>query len=83
MDLPRRSPDLNVLDYCLWHEINVRMRAQETTLRPAFKETPDAFKKRLRKTALSLPKSLVTRAVGDMKRRLQLIKKAKGGLINE
>lgn len=83
MDLPRRSPDLNVLDYCLWHEINVRMRAQESTFRPAFKETPDAFKKRLRKTALSLPKSLVTRAVGDMKRRLQLIKKAKGGLINE
>ena len=83
MDLPKRSPDLNVLDYSLWHEINVRMRTQESKFRPAFKETPDAFKRRLRKTALSLPKSLVSRAVGDMKRRLQLIKKAKGGLINE
>ena len=28
-DLPKRSPDLNVLDYCLWAEINKRMRAQE------------------------------------------------------
>jgi hypothetical protein len=25
-DLPKRSPDLNVLDYSLWHSINVRMR---------------------------------------------------------
>ena len=82
-DLPKRSPDLNVLDYCLWHEINVRMRAQESEFPPAFKETPAAFKKRLRKTAYSLPRSLVTRAVGDMNRRLKLIKKAKGGLINE
>ena len=83
LDLPKRSPDLNVLDYCLWHEINVRMRVQERKFPPAFKESEDAFKNRLRKTALSLPKSFVTRAVGDMTRRLKLIKKAKGGLINE
>ena len=83
MDLPKRSPDLNVLDYCLWHEINVRMRAQESSFSPAFRESPDVFKERLRKTALSLPKSFVGRAVGDMKRRLRLIKKAKAGLIKE
>ena len=27
-DLPRRSPDLNVIDYLLWHAINERMREQ-------------------------------------------------------
>ena len=33
--LPKRSPDLNVLDYSLWSEINRRMRAQERTFRKA------------------------------------------------
>ena len=28
-DLPRRSPDFNVLVYALWHAINLSMRAQE------------------------------------------------------
>ena len=81
--LPKRSPDLNVLDYCLWHEINTRMRVQERMFKPDFKEKEDAYKKRLRRTALGLPKSLVKRAVGDIVRRLALIKKAKGGLIAE
>ena len=36
-DLPRRSPDLNVLDYCLWH--NKRMREKDWSFRPNFKET--------------------------------------------
>ena len=27
--LLKRSPDLNVLDYCLWNAINRRMRTQE------------------------------------------------------
>ena len=81
--LPKRSPDLSVLDYCLWHEVNKRMRQQERKFRPSFKESEEAFKKHLRRTALGLPKSLVSRAVGDMAERLALIKKAKGGLIDE
>ena len=28
-DSPRGSPDLNVLDYSLWHAINERMREEE------------------------------------------------------
>lgn len=81
--LPPRSPDLNVLDYSLWHEINVRMRLQESTFPMSFKESKQAFKKRLRRTALLLPASVVRRAVGDMTRRCRLIKAAKGGLIVE
>ena len=83
MDLPRRSPDLNVLDYSLWHAINVRMRKQEATFRAGKKESKSAFLKRLRKTALGLPTALVTHCVQDMKRRVRLIAKSGGGLIEE
>ena len=41
------------------------------------------FLKRLRRVALSTPPSVVKRAVMDMKRRLGLIVKAKGGLFKE
>ena len=81
--LPRRSPDLNVLDYALWHAINAKMRLQERSFPKGKKETKDAFKARLRKTALGLPQSLVKKCVCDMRRRCQLIAKAKGGLIKE
>lgn len=82
-DLPKRSPDLNVLDYCLWHEINVRMRAQERAFPKSKRETMDEFKARLRKTALGLPTALVKKAVGSMKRRCQIISKNKGELFTE
>ena len=82
-DLPKRSPDLNVLDYCLWHEVNKRMRAQERKFSKSKTETQTAFKERLRKTAMSLPTSLVTRAVGSMRRRCHAVKQMKGGLFTE
>ena len=82
-DLPKRSPDLNVLDYCLWHEINKRMREQERTFPKSKKESMVEFKNRLRKTALGLPTSVVTKAVGDMKRRCQIISQNKGQLFTE
>ena len=31
--LPKRSPDLNVLDYALWNATHRRMRAQESKYR--------------------------------------------------
>ena len=83
MDLPRRSPDLNVLDYSLWREINVRMRKQEAAFPKNHKESPVQFKDPLKKVALGLPAPLVRRAVGDLRRRLREVKAAKGGLINE
>eukprot|EP00973_Karenia_brevis_P090775 12404220-Karenia_brevis.AAC.1 len=79
LDLPKRSPDLNVLDYSLWHEIGKCMRSQESSMPKNTKESKDQFLKRLRRTALSLPSSVVQRAVMDMPRRLQCIEKAKGG----
>lgn len=83
LDLPRRSPDLNVLDYSLWHAVNTKMREQEEAFDQNKKETVDQYMKRLRHTALTLPASVVTRAVQDMKRRVALVAKARGGLIDE
>ena len=82
-DLPKRSPDLNVLDYSLWATINKRMRQQEAEFPKNKKETVDEYKKRLRRTALSLPTAEVKKAVGDMHRRCALVVKAQGSLFNE
>ena len=78
-----RSLDLNVLDYSLWHAINVEMRKQEARFHKGKVETKAAFMERLKDTALALPGPVVKKVVRDMKRRLLLIKKAKGGLIEE
>ena len=82
-DSPKRSPDLSVPEYCLWHEINKRMREQERTFPRSKKEAMAEYKEHLRKTALRLPTSVVTKAVGDMKRRCQIISKNKGQLLTE
>ena len=82
-DLPRRSPDLNVLDYALWHAINLRMRKQEASWPSDMKESADEYKQRLRKTALGLPRSYVTKCVGDMARRCGELYKRKGKLFRE
>ena len=82
-DLPKRRPDLNVLDYSLWHEINVRMRAQERSFPKSKRESMDEFKERLRRTALGLPPPLVKKAVAGMKRRCQIISAATGDLFSE
>ena len=83
LDLPRRSPDLNVLDYSLWRAINVRMRAEEMSFAANRRETQEQYKPRLRRTALTLPTTVVTRAVKDMARRVRALRDAKGKLINE
>ena len=82
-ELPRRSPDLNVLDYALWHEINVRMRKQESSWPSDKRESADEYKKRLRQTALGLPESFVSKCVGDMARRCNLLVKRRGKLFRE
>ena len=83
VDLPPRSPDLNTLDYSLWAAINAAMRKQERAFRKNKKETKEQYMARLRRTALNLPTSLVTKAVKDMHRRLRKISAAGGGLIVE
>ena len=84
-ELPRKSPDLNVLDYALWHEVNVRMRGQESSWPADKRESADEYKQRLRKTAFSLPKSFakVKKCVGGMARRCEQLLKRKGKLFRE
>ena len=81
--IPKRSPDLNVLDYFVWSEIERRMRKQELRWPVARRETRPAFIRRLRRVALDMPAQAITKAIGDMTRRCALLYKSKGGLFEE
>ena len=83
VDLPPRSPDLNPLDYSFWHAINVAMRKQETKMRKTTYESKAAYLDRLRKTALSLPRTTVQNAVKDMYKRVRSVSRNRGGLFIE
>ena len=80
VDLPPRSPDLNPLDYSVWHAINVAMRRQETKMRKTTYESKVAYLNRLRKTALSLPRTTMQNAVKDMYKRVRSVSRNRGGL---
>ena len=71
---PPYSPDLNPLDYFVWEEIERRMLVNA----PRNVETVAAYKKRLRLTALRLPRNGVTRAVRAMPKRMRAVVEAKG-----
>lgn len=81
--LPPRSPDLQPLDYSIWHQINTKLRAQEKRFRPSYKETRAHFLRRLRGTAKSLDKNYVQNSIKDMARRVRLLFEAGGGLFEE
>jgi hypothetical protein len=81
--IPKRSPDLNVLDYFVWAEVERRLRKQERRWAAGRKEDRGQFKKRLRRVAKSIPGALVNKAVGDMAWRVAQLYKAKGGLFEE
>ena len=51
LSLPPRSPDLNPLDYCVWAEINRRMRKQESSWSASKTESRAQYVCRLRRTA--------------------------------
>ena len=59
------------------------MRKQEASFDKTEKETKEGFTKRLRRTALTLPTSIVFESVGDMRRRVASLQKRKGGFLNE
>ena len=82
-DLPRRSPDLNVLDYSLWHAINIKMRVQEKTFGTRKVEAAEDYLARLRHTALTLPAKEVQKAVMSMHRRARQVVRARGDLFLE
>ena len=58
MSLPRTSPDLNPLAFCIWADIERRMRQNGPT---KGRESVEQYKKRLRKTAMSTPRSNIKR----------------------
>lgn len=77
-EIPKRSPDLSVMDYAIWAKINSTMRAQERRFKKSKKETRDQFAQRLAKVAKSLPTSFVDKAIGNMKERCERLYRAKG-----
>jgi len=79
LSLPRRSPDLNPLDYSVWAEINRRMRKQESSWAASKKETRAAYLRRLRRTAMNLPSTFINKALGNLQHRCAKLLEARGG----
>ena len=73
---PPYSPDLNPLDFSLWRAIET-----ETFAARRKGESAGEYKARLRKTAVSMPKVEVKKAVEAIRKRAQAIFEAGGGHI--
>jgi len=82
-DIPKRSPQLNVLDFAVWSEINKRMRKQERRFPHNKKETRDQYLARLRRTAMRLPEKFLKKSIMNLKVRCQRLYEAKGNHIEE
>ena len=83
LKIPKRSPDLNVMDYFIWAEIEKRMRAQERMMKSGKCETRAEFEKRLGATAKDLLAALIKNVIGNMHIRCQRLYEAEGGLFEE
>ena len=81
--IPKRSPDLNVMDYCIWANIEKKLREQERSWPADRKETRKQFIRRLRRVVKRWPAVEIKKAIGDMKRRCELLYRAKCGLFDE
>lgn len=77
-NIPKRSPDLNVLDYAIWAEINKRMRKQEERFPEDKVETRGRYLARLRRTALRLPRRFITSCIRNMQKRCVRMRVAEG-----
>ena len=83
LKIPKRSPDLNVLDYAVWSNVERLLRKQERTMKDARTETRGQFIRRLDRTAYNLSEQFINDAIGSLQRRCQLMYEAKGGLFDE
>ena len=81
--IPKRSPDLNVMDYAIWRPINRKMRLQERRFHVSKRETRAEYISRLRRVALNLPRKTIEKAVAQMKTRCELLYKVKCGHFEE
>ena len=77
-EIPPRSPDLSLLDYSIWKEVNRRLREQEKKWPAGKRETKKQYVARLKRTASRLPQSFLEASIGDMVRRCKRLYDAKG-----
>ena len=82
-EIPKRSPDLNVLDYAIWSKVETLMRAQERGWPDSKRETREQFEKRLDRTALTLDPAFINKCILIPKERCKRLYDAKGGLFEE
>ena len=78
LELPKRSPDLNPLDFSFWSGVNTRLRNQELRFDDDYNESRVCFIKRLRRTILRTPRRALLAMVRNMKRRCEKLKGAAG-----
>ncbi|CAJ1348781.1 unnamed protein product [Effrenium voratum] len=83
LDLPKRSPDLNPLDYSLWAEVNRKMRRMESKWPNNKRETRQAYLARLKRTACSLSTDYVSSIVGALAGRVQQVITSHGSFFPE
>eukprot|EP00438_Fugacium_kawagutii_P004355 Skav207892 [mRNA] locus=scaffold664:848082:848486:+ [translate_table: standard] len=83
LDLPKRSPDLNPLDFSLWAAINKKMRQQERGWPANKRETRKAYMARLRRAACGMPRDYVDKIIGAMAGRVQQVLDFGGGFFPE
>ena len=81
--IPKRSPDLNVMDFAIWSEVERRMRKQERSWPIDRQETRAKFAARVVRTARALPAEYINKSIADLTRRCSLLFEAKGGLFEE
>ena len=78
LGFPKRSPDLNPVDYGFWDCVNRRLRKQEAAIPSAKKETRAPFVARLKRTILRVPEAVLTPLVKSMGRRCKAVQRVKG-----
>ena len=81
--IPKRSPDLTVIDYFVWSEVERRMRTMERAWPNTRHETRQQYIRRLRAAVRSIPANVIDKAIGDLARRAELLYRARGGLFDE
>ena len=73
IEFPKYSPDLNPMDYFVWDEVQRRMDKSAPK-----RESMEAFKARLRKTAMSIPADVIRKGVKCLRERARQVVDAKG-----
>ena len=66
LDIPKRSPRLNVMDYFVWAEVEKRLRRQERSWADGRKENRTQFIRRLKQTVARTPAHVVQDAIGNL-----------------